>query len=547
MVKDPWNPDPDEPTQPEEPATEEAPPVPATRLAPAPPTVGEEPETEETPEPEWIPPADVTPVAEEAPAPEEPEEEEDFAALLEASEEPAVYQKGQTVEGTVISVGRDAVFIDVGGKGEATMDLEELVDPEGDLDVEVGDIIQGVVVSTAGGLQISHRLARRAATLQQLSDAHQAGLPVEGRVETAIKGGFEVRVGGQRGFCPISQIDTIFTEDPSIHVGQTYTFRITELREGGKNVVVSRRALLEEEEQERAEEVRLAAVPGAVLPGRVVSVRDYGAFVDLGGGIQGLLHISEMGWSRVSDPSQIVQPGSEITVQVLRVDEEKGKIALGLKQLQADPWAAAEDTYEVGQVLMGTVTRLADFGAFIELQPGIEGLAHATTFPPTGKRDGWRDQLSPGQSVAVEVLSFEPERKRIGVAVVDQDSARARGASATAIVAGARLTGKVERHEKYGVFVFLAPGRTGLVPIEESGVDREADLRKAFPIGSDVEVIVLDVDAASRRIRLSRKAVGEAEQKKQARDYAQKQDGERTEGFGSLADKFRSAMGKPKD
>ena len=372
---------------------------------------------------------------------------EDFAQMLEESVDPVSYETGQTVEGRIVALGKDVAFIDVGGKGEATIDLDELRDPDGELDVEVGDIVQGVVVSTHGGLKLSHRLARGAASRQQLGAAFRAGLPVEGRVEKSIKGGYEVRVGGQRAFCPISQIDTSYTDDPSIHEGQLYTFQITEFKDDGKNLVVSRRALLEEEERERAEEVRRTLVAGADVPGRVVSIRPYGAFVDLGGGIQGLLHVSEMGWSRVSDPSSIVQPGDEITVKVLRVDDEKGKISLGLKQLQTDPWSAAEDTYKVGQVLTGQVTRVADFGAFVELEPGIEALAHASTFPPIGKRDAWKDSVSPGTSVTVEVLSFDPERKRIGVALVDEESARAKGALRTELEPDAQDN---ERTEGFG-------------------------------------------------------------------------------------------------
>lgn len=345
-------------------------------------------------------------------------EEEDFESMLEASLQPIVFKEGETVEGRVVSVGKEVAFVDVGGKGEATIDLEELVDPDGNIDVQIGDIVQGVVVSTRGGLKLSHKLARGAATRKQLDEAYRAGLPVEGRVEKAIKGGFEVRVGGQRAFCPISQIDNAFTEDPSIHEGQAYTFRIVEFRGDGKDLVVSRRAILEEEQREIAEEIRSTIVPGADLPGRVVSVRPYGAFVDLGGDIQGLVHVSEMGWSRIANPATVVQPGDEVTVRVLNVDDEKGKISLGLKQLQADPWTAAGDTYEAGQQLMGTVTRIADFGAFVELEPGIEGLAHVSTFPPSGKRDGWKSAVKPGEAVAVEILSVDLERKRIGVALV---------------------------------------------------------------------------------------------------------------------------------
>jgi small subunit ribosomal protein S1 len=363
--------------------------------------------------------------SDEAPSEGTPDEQEDFARMLEESTEPRSFKEGETVEGPIVAFGESVAFVDIGGKGEASIDMEELVDPDGEIEVKVGDIVQAVVVSTAGGLRLSHKLARGAATRQRLEDAFRAGLPVEGRVEKVIKGGYEIQFSGQRAFCPISQIDNCFTTDPSVHEEQVYLFRIIEFKEGGKNLIVSRRALLEEEERERAEEVRRTIFPGAVLSGRVASVMSYGAFIDLGGGVQGLLHVSEMGWSRVSDPNAVVQSGDEITVKVLGVDDEKGKISLGLKQLQADPWAAALDTYEVGQVLKGNVTRVAEFGAFVELEPGIEALAHVSTFPQTGKREGWKATVSPGTEVAVEILSFDPDRKRIGIAVLHDRSAKA--------------------------------------------------------------------------------------------------------------------------
>ena len=483
------------------------------------------------------------------------EEKEEFARMMEESFAPKFHREGETVEGTIVAIGAEVAFVDIGGKGEATIDIEELADPDSDVQVKVGDTVQAVVVSTVGGLRLSHKLARGAVTRQRLNDAFRAGLPVEGRVEKAIKGGYEVRVGGQRAFCPISQIDNSYTADPSVHVGQAYTFRIIECKGDGKELVVSRRVFLQEEENERAEAIRRTVVPGAVLPGRVVSVMAYGAFVDLGGGVQGLLHVSEMGWSRVGNPLDVVRPGDTITVKVLRVGDDDGKISLGLKQLQADPWSTVAEKYRVGQALKGKVTRVADFGAFVELEPGIEALAHVSAFAPTGKRDGWKAAAPPGAAVAVEILNIDLERKRIGVAVLEAGSVRAESATGGAagseapqpqarveIVAGARLTGKVERVETYGVFVFLAPGRTGLIHISETGVDRESDVRKAFPLGTDVEVIVLDVDPAGRRIQLSRKAVLEAGEKREVREYAEQQDQAQSESFGSLADKLRAAM-----
>jgi small subunit ribosomal protein S1 len=469
--------------------------------------------------------------------------------MFEASLKATRFERGDTIEGTIVAIGAEVAFVNVGGKGEAVIELDELKNDEGAVEVAVGDRIQAVVVSTDGGLTLSRKLARSAASARELEDAFRAGLPVEGKVERAVKSGYEVRIARQRAFCPASQIDIARDTNPADHEGHVYAFRILEYREGGRNIIVSRRALQEVEQQARAAELRQAIVPGAVLTGRVVSVRDFGAFVDLGAGIQGLLHVSEMSWSRVVGPAQIVTPGQEITVKVLRVDEETKKIALGLKQLTDDPWSTVGARYDVGRVYPGRITRIAEFGAFVELEPGVEALAHASTFAPTGRSGGWSRELAAGQDGVVEILSIDLEKKRIGVALVPEGSAKEGQAlaAARAIVPGARLTGKVERHETFGVFVFLGPGQSGLIPLSETGVDKEADIAKVFPVGADVEVIVLEVDPAGRRIRLSRKAVLDAEAAAELRDYAARTDGDTSpKGLGSLADKLRGAL-EPKD
>jgi small subunit ribosomal protein S1 len=489
------------------------------------------------------------------------EPDDDFAALFEASLKTNRVEKGQTIEGTIVAIGPEVAFVNVGGKGEAMIGVDELKNGEGALEVAVGDRIQATVVSTSGGLTLSRKLIRGAATQREIEDAFHARLPVEGKVEREVKGGYEVRIAGQRAFCPVSQIDILRSTDAAAHLGRVYAFRIVEYKEGGKNLVVSRRALLEDEQRAGAAEVRRSIVVGAVVSGRVASVLEFGAFIDLGSGVQGLLHVSEMAWSRVSDTSQVVVPGEEITVKVLRIDAETQKIALGLKQLTGDPWSTVHTAYEVGQVRTGRVTRLAEFGAFVELEPGVEGLAHVSTFPPTGRPDGapaagarsdghragggeWTRSVAVGMSRAFEILSIDPEKKRIGVALVPEGSARASGAtsSRSEIVPGARLTGKVERHEPFGVFVFLSPGRTGLIPLSETGVTNEADVVKTFPVGADVEVVVLEVDSSGRRIRLSRKAVRDAQEAAEVREYTEREDATPAEGFGSLADKLRGAL-----
>ena len=380
-------------------------------------------------------------------------DQEDFAAMFEASLKPRQFDRGQSIEGTIVGIGAEVAFVNVGGKGEAEIDLAELKDADGNLEVSVGDRIQAMVVSTSGGIVLTRRGVRNAATQQELEDAFRAGLAVEGRVEKSVKGGYEVRIARERAFCPLSQIDIVRTTDPAVHEGRVYAFRIIEYRDGGRNVVVSRRKHQEEEQRAAAAALRKSIVPDAVITGRVASVQEFGAFVDLGGGIQGLLHVSEMSWSRGTNPNEVVAPGDQITVKVLRVDETTQKIALGLKQLLDDPWSAVAATYQVGQVRTGRVTRVAEFGAFVELQPGIEGL----------------------------------------------------------------------------------------LPNAEAGVDRGADLRKAFPIGSEVEVAVLEIDPAARRMRLSKKAVAVQREQAELREYAERPDATQAS-LGSLADNLRRAL-----
>ena len=351
--------------------------------------------------------------------------EEDFASMFEASVKARQFGRGQTIEGTIVGFGPKVAFVDIGGKGEAEIDVAELKDASGNLEVAVGDRINAMVISTSGGITLSRKGVRNAATQRELEDAFRAGIAVEGKVVQAVKGGYEVRIARERAFCPLSQIDIARTTDPAVHEGQVYSFRVIEYKEGGKNVVVSRRKHLEEQQRASAADVRKSILPGAVITGRVASVRDFGAFIDLGGGIQGLLHVSEMGWSRATNPNEIVAPGDQITVKVLRVDDATQKISLGLKQLLDDPWSKVPSTYAVGQVRTGRVTRVAEFGAFVELEPGIEGLAHASTFAATGRTGEWKKSVPVGATAAFQILSVDTAQKRIGIALVDEESTQA--------------------------------------------------------------------------------------------------------------------------
>jgi small subunit ribosomal protein S1 len=382
--------------------------------------------------------------------------DEDFAAMFEASLKARQVKRGQTIDGTVVAIGPKVAFVDVGGKGEAEIDVEELKDVDGRFEVAVGDRIHARIVSTTEHIVLSRKGVRNAATQHEIEEAFRAGLAVEGKVVQEVKGGYEVRIARERAFCPFSQIDIVRTTEPAVHVGRAYAFRVTEYSDNGKNVVVSRRKHLEDEQRAKADELRKTIVPGALLTGRVVSVRDFGAFVDLGGGIQGLLHVSEMGWSRVTTPNAIVAAGDQITVKVLRVDEATQKISLGMKELLPDPWSTTATTYQVGQVVSGRVSRVAQFGVFVELAPGIDGL----------------------------------------------------------------------------------------IPITETGLAQDADLKRTFSPGMPIDVVILEIDATARRIRLSSRAVASAQEADEVREYSERQEASPGVSVGSLADKLRGALGK---
>src|SRR5262249_48667374 len=269
----------------------------------------------------------------------ESEPEEDFAALFAQHEARRAVERGQVVKGRVIQISEEHVFVDVGGKGEAWIDRAELLDEQGQLKVRVGDDVEATVVATGDEIRLSHRLRQGAQARDALAIAAQTGVPVEGRVAAVIKGGYEVTVGGLRAFCPFSQMDLRRTQAPDEYVGRVLEFRVTQFAERGRNIVLSRRQLLEERAAAAAEETRKTIVSGAVLTGTVAGLAEFGAFVDLGG-VQGLIPVSEISHSRVGRPADRLHVGETVTVKVLKIDDEKNRISLSLKALEGDPWAA---------------------------------------------------------------------------------------------------------------------------------------------------------------------------------------------------------------
>jgi len=364
---------------------------------------------------------------------------DDFASLLAefdkghkgAAEQ--VVKVGNKARGKVSSIDEEQVFVDLGGKTEGVMDTALLRDEEGNLGVAVGDEIEAMVTSIdeeSGSLLLGSQQARHLRGAAELEQAYRQQQTVEGRVTGTVKGGVEVQIAGQRAFCPASQIDTRFVEDLSEFVGQHLEFRITKF-EGGRrvNLVVSRRAILEEEQRAKAEEVRARLEEGAVLSGVVTSIKDYGAFVDLGG-IEGMIHISQMAFHRVKHPSEILSEGQAVEVAVLGVEKTDNpkrpeKISLSIRALSKDPWTDADNQFAVGSRVKGSVTRLQPFGAFVELAPGIEGLIHISELG-TGRRVNHpQEVLSPGQQVEATVLGVDLEQKRISLSLDETKTAEA--------------------------------------------------------------------------------------------------------------------------
>lgn len=435
---------------------------------------------------------------------------EDFATLFAHEESIPTLHEGQIVKGRVVQISDDSVFVDIQDKGEAIIARAELEDGHGNLEVGVDDEIEATVVSTDTEIRLSRKLLKGMKARALLEAAVANGLPVEGRVAGVVKGGYEVMVAGMRAFCPFSQIDTRRVESSDVYLNQVLEFRVTRYGDNGRNIVLSRRQLLEEQARKAAEEIRQKIVPGAVLSGTVSSLTDFGAFVDLGG-VQGLVHISELSHSRTVKAADLLTVGQTLPVKVLKVDEKTGKIALSVKALEGDPWAAVSTQLRERQIVKGRIVRAMDFGVFVELLPGVDGLLHLSEVPRS-QQGQVKEAAAAQEEITVMILSIDPEKKRISLALAPEGAAPGEQVESSVTV-GSVLTGAVERVEPFGVFVRLGPGQTGLIPNAEMGTQRGADHRRDFAPGTEVKVLVLGIEENGRRIRLSRsKALAQEEQ-----------------------------------
>jgi len=434
--------------------------------------------------------------------------EESFAQMLEAFSPGARSEVriGDRVKGCVISIGKDTVFVDAGMKIDAVVERSELLDAEQNLTCAEGDELE-LYVTAVGENEI--RLSRALSGIggaQILREACQKSTPVEGKVKETCKGGFQVEVMQRRAFCPLSQIDVMPAEDPSAHVGATYQFLVTRFEDKGRNIVVSRRALLSRELEAARKQFLSTLNPGEVLDGRVTRIMPFGAFVELSPGVEGMVHVSEISWSKTAQPGDVLKPGDRLRVKVLGIDAAEGKgqprIGLSIKQLEADPWLSVEDKCKEGDVVRGKVTRCMAFGAFVEIAPGIEGMVHISEMSYTRRVHKTEDIVNPGDLVTVAVKAVDLEKKRIALSLRDAEG-DPWAEVLDRFAVGQRVEGVLEKKEKFGYFVRLAPGITGLLPLGSIRRSSAAAAIEKVREGDTLTVAVEEINLPRRRISLA--------------------------------------------
>ncbi len=432
-------------------------------------------------------------------------EETEFERLFEKSlKEP---REGELVKGRVVQIAKDSVMVDIGYKSEGYVPLKEFLDSDGNPTVKVGDEISVLVEKKEdehGFVVISKLKADQLKVWDKIIEAHDKNENLTGTITQRIKGGFFVDIDGVRAFLPGSQVDLKPVKNPDSIVGQTFEFRVLKHNRRKNNVIVSRRAILEEEREKLRAETLAKIEEGAIVEGTVKNITDYGAFVDLGG-IDGLIHLTDLSWGKVSHPSQILQIGDRVKVKILRFNREDNKISLGLKQTRPDPWESAAEKYPPGTRVTGRVVNITDYGAFVELEEGIEGLVHISEMSWTKIRHP-SQKVKVGDQVEVMVLDIDTANRRISLGI-KQVEANPWEDAESRYPKGSRVHGVVKNITDFGVFVGVEEGIDGLIHISDMSWKKIKHPSELFKKGQEVEAVVLNIDSANRRFSLSTKAL----------------------------------------
>lgn len=429
---------------------------------------------------------------------------ESFAALFEESLKRSDMRAGEVISAEVVRVDYNFVVVNAGLKSEAYVPIEEFKNDQGELEVQVGDFVSVAIDAIENGYGdtiLSRDKAKRLASWMALEQALESGDFVTGTVSGKVKGGLTVLVNGIRAFLPGSLLDTRPVKDMTPFEGKTLEFKVIKLDRKRNNVVLSRRAVVEASMGEERAKLLETLHEGAIVNGVVKNITEYGAFVDLGG-IDGLLHITDMAWRRVRHPTEVVQVGQELTAKVLKFDAEKNRVSLGLKQLGDDPWLGVSRRYPNSTRLFGKVTNIAEYGAFVEIEPGIEGLVHVSEMDWTNKNVSPSKVVSLGEEVEVMVLEIDEDKRRISLGM-KQCKANPWEEFAETVKRGDKVKGPVKSITDFGVFVGLSAGIDGLVHLSDLSWSEpgEAAVRN-YKKGQEVEAIVLAVDVERERISL---------------------------------------------
>ena len=431
-------------------------------------------------------------------------EPESFAALFEESLTRQEMRSGEIITAEVVRIEPNFVVVNAGLKSESFVPIEEFRDDRGELEVKEGDFVAVAIESLENGFgetRLSRDRAKRLAAWHELEAAMEAGTVVEGFVTGKVKGGLTAMVNGIRAFLPGSLVDTRPVKDTTPYEGKSFEFKVIKLDRKRNNVVLSRRAVIEASMGEERAKLMETLKEGSIVHGVVKNITEYGAFVDLGG-IDGLLHITDMAWRRVRHPSEVVVAGQEITAKILKFDTEKNRVSLGLKQMGDDPWMGVNRRYPQSTRLFGKITNIADYGAFVELEPGIEGLVHVSEMDWTNKNVAPSKIVALGDEVEVMVLEIDEDKRRISLGM-KQCRANPWQEFAQDTKRGDRVKGPIKSITDFGVFVGLAAGIDGLVHLSDLSWNEtgEAAVRN-FKKGQEVEALVLAVDVERERISL---------------------------------------------
>lgn len=430
----------------------------------------------------------------------------DFTKLFDSYLADRSVREGSVVKGRVLGIEGDWVTVDVGYKAEGSIPKEEFIDADGNLTIKVGDEVDvylDAMDENEGELQLSKRKADQMKAWEDISDAFEAGETVKGVITARVKGGLSVDIG-VKAFLPGSQVDLRPVKNLEKLLGQETEFRIIKFNKRRGNIVLSRRVLLEEERQVKRAETLKDLQVGSIMHGVVKNITDYGAFIDLGG-IDGLLHITDMSWGRVGHPSEMFQISDRVEVTVLKYDRETGRISLGLKQKTADPWTNVATKYPIGTRVKGKVVSLTDYGAFIELEPGVEGLVHVSEMSWTHEVRHPSKVVSIGDQVEAAVLNVDPGNRKISLGM-KQTAPNPWDVVETKYPAGTRIEGKIKSLTDFGAFVGLDEGIDGLIHISDmSWVKHIKHPSELFKKGQKVEAVVLRIDKEKERLSLGYK------------------------------------------